>query len=117
MSFTYDTENRLIAASGAKTANLIYDPLGRLYEVNQGGAAKTRFIYDGDALVLEYDQLGTIKHRYVHGNGVDDPLVWYNGAAVSAATRRHLFANWQGSISAITDASGNVNYGDSAQIY
>ena len=58
--------------------------------------------------MLEYDQLGTIQHRYVHGGGVDDPLVWYNGAAVSAATRRHLFANWQGSISAITDASGNV---------
>ena len=108
MSFTYDTENRLIAASGAKTANLIYDPLGRLYEVNQGGAAKTRFIYDGDALVLEYDQLGTIQHRYVHGNGVDQPLVWYDGGTVNATNRRHLFANWQGSISAITDANGNV---------
>ena len=108
VNFTYDVENRLIAASGAKTANLIYDPLGRLYEVNQGGAAKTRFIYDGDALVLEYDQLGSIQHRYVHGNGVDDPLVWYNGSAVNATNRRQMFANWQGSISAITDATGNA---------
>ncbi|PHR19858.1 MAG: hypothetical protein COA41_06815 [Sphingopyxis sp.] len=108
VNFTYDVENRLIAASGAKTANLIYDPLGRLYEVNQGGVLKTRFIYDGDALVLEYDQFGSIKHRYVHGNGVDQPYVWYTGSAVNAATRRHMFANWQGSISAITDASGNA---------
>ena len=108
VNFTYDVENRLIAASGAKTANLIYDPLGRLYEVNQGGALKTRFIYDGDALVLEYDQFGSIKHRYVHGNGVDQPYVWYTGSAVNATTRRQMFANWQGSISAITDATGNA---------
>jgi RHS repeat-associated protein len=108
VNFTYDVENRLISASGAKTANLIYDPLGRLYETNQGGAAKTRFIYDGDALVLEYDQLGTIQHRYVHGSGVDDPLVWYDGGTVNATNRRHMFANWQGSITAITDATGNI---------
>ena len=108
VTFTYDVENRLIVASGAKTANLIYDALGRLYEVNQGGAAKTRFIYDSDALVLEYDQLGTVQHRYVHGSGVDDPLVWYDGGTVNATNRRHLFANWQASITAITDASGNA---------
>ncbi len=47
-------------------------------------------------------------HRYVHGNGVDQPLVWYTGNTVSASTRRHLFANWQGSITAITDATGNA---------
>lgn len=58
--------------------------------------------------MLEYDQLGTIQHRYVHGNGVDDPLVWYNGSAVNATNRRHMFANWQGSISAITDSAGNL---------
>lgn len=58
--------------------------------------------------MLEYDQLGTIKHRYVHGSGVDDPLVWYDGGTVNATNRRHMFANWQGSITAITDAAGNV---------
>ncbi|VWX60730.1 RHS repeat-associated core domain-containing protein [Sphingorhabdus sp. 109] len=58
--------------------------------------------------MLEYDQLGTIKHRYMHGSGVDDPLVWYDGGTVNATNRRHMFANWQGSITAITDASGNV---------
>ena len=102
-------ENRLISASGAKNAQLKYDPLGRLYETNNGsGGGVTRFLYDGDALVAEYNSAGTMVHRYVHGNGVDQPLVWYDGGTVNATNRRHMFANWQGSISAITDASGNV---------
>jgi RHS repeat-associated protein len=102
-------ENRLISASGAKNAQLKYDPLGRLYETNNGsGGGVTRFLYDGDALVAEYNSAGTMVHRYVHGNGVDQPLVWYDGGTVNATNRRHMFANWQGSITAITDASGNV---------
>ncbi len=47
VNFTYDTENRLISASGAKTASLKYDPLGRLYEVS-APTGTTRFLYDGD---------------------------------------------------------------------
>jgi RHS repeat-associated protein len=43
--------------------------------------------------------------RYAHGIGVDDPLLWYEGAALSGA--RSLFANHQGSIVAVTDENGN----------
>ncbi|MEM8918914.1 MAG: RHS repeat-associated core domain-containing protein [Pseudomonadota bacterium] len=108
-TFTYDTENRLISASGAKTATLIYDPLGRLFEVDGGSpGTTTKFLYDSDALVAEYNTAGTIRHRYVNGNGTDNPLIWYNGATVGISTRRHLFANWQGSIAAITDAYGSA---------
>ena len=38
--------------------------------------------------------------------GADRPYVWYTGSTVSAATRRHLFANWQGSIALIANATG-----------
>ncbi|WP_229955132.1 RHS repeat-associated core domain-containing protein [Parasphingorhabdus litoris] len=107
VNFTYDTENRLISASGVKTATLKYDPLGRLFEV-AAPSGTTRFLYDGDALVGEYNTAGTMLHRYVHGNGVDQPLVWYDGGTVNSTNRRHLFANWQGSIAAITNASGNA---------
>jgi len=48
-SYLYDIENRLVSASGAKNAQLRYDPLGRLYE-SSGAAGTTRFAYDGDAL-------------------------------------------------------------------
>jgi hypothetical protein len=90
-------------ASGAKSATLAYDPLGRLYQV-VGGGVTARFLYDGDRLVAEYDGSGTLKHRYVHGTGVDEPLVWYEGA--SLATRRGLFANHQGSIITVADTAG-----------
>jgi hypothetical protein len=45
VSYNYDAENRIIGASGAKSATLRYDPLGRLYEVSSGSNL-TRFVYD-----------------------------------------------------------------------
>jgi RHS repeat-associated protein len=42
----------------------------------------------------------------VHGAGVDEPLVWYEGATVSAGNPRYLHANHQGSIVALTNSSG-----------
>jgi RHS repeat-associated protein len=106
-TFSYDSENRLRSATGAKNATLTYDPLGRLYEVATA-AATTRFLYDGDRLIAEYDASGTLLRRYVHGSRVDEPVVWYEGSQVSAAGRRYLHANNQGSIVAVTGASGNT---------
>ncbi|MGH8168859.1 MAG: hypothetical protein ACREQ1_16590, partial [Woeseiaceae bacterium] len=63
-SFGYDAENRLVAASGAQTAALAYDPLGRLFEIS-GPADSTQFLYDGDRLVAEYDGSGNLERRYV----------------------------------------------------
>jgi RHS repeat-associated protein len=106
-TFGYDTENRLVSASGAKNASLAYDPLGRLYQV-VSGANTTRFVYDGDRLIAEYSGAGTLLRRYVHGSGVDEPLVWYEGSSVSSSTRRYLHANHQGSIVATSNASGTT---------
>jgi RHS repeat-associated protein len=103
VTFAYDVENRLTSASGAANATLAYDPLGRLFQTS--GAPATSFLYDGDALVAEYDASGNLLRRYVHGPGVDEPLLWYEGATL--ANRRHLRADHQGSIVAIADASGN----------
>jgi RHS repeat-associated protein len=99
-TFGYDAENRLVTASNGTT--LIYDPLGRLWQTIKG-TADTRYLYDGDALVAEYDATGTLTARYVHGSNAaaDDPLVWYSGGST-----RWLHANQQGSIVAVTNASG-----------
>jgi RHS repeat-associated protein len=102
-SYTYDVENRLVAASNG--AALVYDPLGRLLEAGRNGGT-TRFLYDGDALVAEYDAAGTLLRRYVHGAGVDEPLMWYEGAGVSHANLRPLYADAQGSIVAVSDFAG-----------
>ena len=35
-NYAYDAENRLVGVTGARTANLVYDPLGRLLQVEEG---------------------------------------------------------------------------------
>lgn len=107
INFVYDVENRLIGASGAKAAALVYDPMGRLYQTSGGSAGTTRLVYDGDELVAEYDSSGNILRRYIHDTGVDDPLVWYEGAVVGS-NRRTLQSNHQGSIISIADSGGNL---------
>ena len=99
-AYTYDVENRLLSASTGGT--LAYDPMGRL--TTAAGAATTRFLYDGDALVAEYDAAGALLRRYVHGPGVDEPVIWYEGTDLTQ--RRRLYANHQGSVVAVSDAAG-----------
>lgn len=105
-TFGYDTENRLVSASGAKAATLKYDPLGRLWEVSIPSGPTNRFVYDGDRLIAEYSTGGAVQRRYVHGPEVDEPLLGYEGAAVSAAARRYLHADHQGSIVAVSNNTG-----------
>jgi RHS repeat-associated protein len=105
--YAYDAENRLVTASSAHTASLTYDPLGRLFQVT-GPLGTTQFLYDGDELVAEYDGSGNLLRRYVHGTGDDDPLIWYEGAAIGVTVRRSLQTNYQGSIVSVADNSGNA---------
>jgi RHS repeat-associated protein len=105
-TFGYDAENRLTSATGAKNATLAYDPDGRLFQTS--GSSTTQFLYDGDRLSGEYDASGTLLRRYVFGTGVDEPLIWYEGASVGAGNRRYLHANHQGSVIAISNSSGTT---------
>jgi RHS repeat-associated protein len=114
-TYAYDTENRLTSASGYKSAILKYDPLGRLNETSGGTAGVTRFVYDGDALVGEYDASGNLLRRYIHGSGVDEPLVWYEGAGLTNA--RSLHANHQGSVIGIADNAGALLNANSYDAY
>ena len=105
-SYAYDAENRLIGASGARTATLAYDPMGRLWQSSGSGVA-TQYLYDGDELIAEYDGSGTLMRRYVHGAGEDDPLVWQEGSGLGIGTRRHLYVDHQGSVIMASDGYGN----------
>ena len=104
-AYFYDIENRLESVSGARTATLSYDPLGRLWRVSSPTSGTTDFLYDGDALIAEYNG-ATLLRRYVHNAGADQPFATYDASASGAV--RFLFADHQGSIIATTDASGNV---------
>ncbi len=111
-TYTYDSENRLITASGSPTATLSYDPAGRLFQT--AASATTQFLYDGDEIVAEYSS-GTVLRRYVDGPVVDDPLVWYEGSGT--ADRRWLLKDERGSVIAETNPSGSVLNIDSYDEY
>ncbi len=124
--YLYDVENRLVerrtqtnsncaslSYSGSLIARLYYDPMGRLYRLQDqtGGTGTKRFVHDGNALTMEYNNAGTsIQQRYVHGSNVDadDALVWYPGSSVALANARHLFADPRGSIVLVADDSGGT---------
>ena len=101
-AFTYDIENRLLTASAPTAVTLSYDPLGRLQQT-VAGSTTTTFLYDGDRLTAEYNG-STLLRRYVHGTGIDEPLVWYEGAGTT--DRRWLHADNQGSIVAWSNTTG-----------
>ena len=108
-TYTYDVENRLVGASGAKTAGLRYDPLGRLYQITNGSGGITRLLYDGDALVGEFNTSGTMLNRYVHGLGAgDDPMIRYAGSNAARSAAEYLYADRLGSIVASFDWAGSV---------
>ena len=90
--YSYDTDNRLKTAASVDLATptsaaLSYDALGRLRQTSitiSGSNALANLLYDGADLVAEYNGAGTLQRRYVHGPGVDEPLVWYEGTVTTA---------------------------------
>jgi RHS repeat-associated protein len=105
-NYAYDAENRLIGAAGQVNANLVYDPLGRLFQTSGGAAGTTQFLHDGDAIVAEYDGANNLLRRYVYGTGADEVLVAYEGAAIDPFSEHFLTADHQGSIIAIANRAG-----------
>jgi RHS repeat-associated protein len=105
-SYVYDDENKLVSASGGHSATLSYDPLGRLWQVSSTSTGTTRFYYDGGHIAIEGDGSGNVLRAYVHGDGADQPLVWYE-ATSGGTSRRFLHRDERGSITAVADQSGN----------
>jgi RHS repeat-associated protein len=103
-TYTYDIENRLVkAVAGGTTTNVVYDPLGRLFEYNQASNTR-RFVTDGDAIIGEGDGNNGLAERFVHGSNAaaDDPLVWYPTPWLGLVNRMWLHADHLGSIVAQT---------------
>jgi RHS repeat-associated protein len=110
-SYVYNSENLMTGGPGG--AIFKYDALGRLQaSYGTGAPFATRYEYDGVDLITEFDAPSTILRRYVHGPGIDNPIAWYEGSAVSSTTRRFLMADERGSVVSITDSAGatlNIN--------
>ncbi|MEA3015888.1 MAG: hypothetical protein QOI38_610 [Sphingomonadales bacterium] len=101
VTFTYTAENRL---AGAPSPLFAYDGLGRLY---YRGVSGMWWDYDGERLTAEIDAASnTILRRWVHGPGIDEPLVQYEGSGTT--NRLWLLADERGSIVAESDSTGAV---------
>lgn len=98
--YGYDVENWM--TNGGGISQLYPDPAGRL--IRTLGSADTRYAWDGNDLALETDASGNVLRRYVHGPGMDEPLVWYEGSGTS--DRRWLHADERGSIVAVSAGTG-----------
>jgi RHS repeat-associated protein len=102
-TYAYDYWNRITSAG---SGTFSYDPSGRLYQA--AGSSTVLFLYDGADIIAEYNTSGALLRRYVHGPGVDEPLVWFEGAGHSGSgtpDRRHLYADERGSIVAVEGSS------------
>lgn len=103
-TYGYDTDNRLKSASKTGlAATLAYDAEGRLRQTVIAGGT-TNLAYDGVDLVAEYDSVGTLLRRYVHGPGVDEPLVWYEGTGTT--NKSWLYADHLGSVVSTANSAG-----------
>jgi RHS repeat-associated protein len=54
--------------------------------------------------VAEYNSGGTLLRRYVHGPGVDEPLVWYEGT--TTANKTWLYQDQLGSVIGTANSAG-----------
>lgn len=90
--------------SGPGGTTLGYDPVSRL-KWKVGSGVTNWYVYDGANLIEETDPWGARLRRYVHGPGVDNPIVWYEGSAIDSSTRRFLLADERGSIVSVTDSA------------
>jgi len=55
-------------------------------------------------MIAEYNGANQMMRRYVHGPGVDNPLVWYEGGGTG--DRRYLHTDERGSVTAVSNGSG-----------
>jgi RHS repeat-associated protein len=108
-TYDYTSENRLATVgsppNGLGGVSVAYDMVGRLFQLTQGTGV-TRFDHLGSQLVTELSDSNVVLRRYVYGPGVDDPLVWYEGAGTT--DKRWLISDERGSVIAVTNATGGL---------
>ncbi len=109
VTYTYINDERLTsAATGSIVYSMAYDALGRCVKRTLTGGPTTYYVYDGDKPILEYDSSGASVGVNVYGKGVDEVL---ERVAIGADGQWHtyyLHQNHEGSVTLLTDTSGNV---------
>jgi RHS repeat-associated protein len=85
---------------------MAYDAEGRLRQtvITAPNVTTRNQLYDGVNLVADYDGADVMMRRYVHGPGVDEPLVIYEGAGTTI--KNWQYADHLGSIIGTADGTG-----------
>lgn len=101
-TYSYDPENRMVAVNNGTKAAYLYDALGRRIK-KIVGTDTLNYFYDGQQVIEERSNADSLKASYVWGTWIDD---------IVSTTRNNqsyfYHANTIGSITSITNASGNV---------
>jgi len=101
--YGYNTELQLNSfTTGGVTTSYNYDPFGRMVQQTVG-ASNSREYYMDDALMGDYNGSGVVQSRYVYG-ALGEPLVKITSAGVES----FYHTDGEGSVVAISDATGNV---------
>jgi RHS repeat-associated protein len=105
-AYSYTSENRLasVSANGAPGVLLGYDALGQVALVTTN-ALDYLMVAEG-VIHFESSSVSGLLRRHVFGPGSDEPLLTYEGAGLS--DKRYSHADERGSITAISNASGQV---------
>jgi RHS repeat-associated protein len=109
--FTYNYRNQIINAQDQTTeANYKYDALGRrvLKAVTVGSTTKTtNYYYSGNHVIEERDGSDNVLNQYIYGNGIDE-IIRMDSYSGATATPYYFHTNGIGSVTAITDANGDI---------
>ena len=101
-AYTYDAENRLIAANGSSGSNsFAYDPLGRREKTGFAGAV-TYYLDSGADEIGEYDASGNLLRRYVPGPAINRTIAMVN----PDGSHEFLHADGHGSTALTTGDDG-----------
>jgi RHS repeat-associated protein len=107
----YDYRNRIVKATdGSSTVNFKYDALGRRIqkEVTLGSQSKTtNFYYSGHQVIEERDGSDQVTRQLIYGNGIDE-VIRVDKYTGTTSTPYYFHINEIGSITAVTDANGNI---------
>jgi RHS repeat-associated protein len=101
-SYSYDSQNHLIAVDNGNTSTYKYDALGRRIE-KVVGTETTQYLYSGVNEIENRDGTGNITASFVFQSGIDDVI----SSRINGADYFY-YNNVLGSVNAIANTSGTV---------
>ncbi|MFC2155802.1 RHS repeat-associated core domain-containing protein [Acidobacteriota bacterium] len=105
--FTYDYRNQLISAQDlSTTVDYKYDPFGRRAE-KIIDSNTTKYLYHGNQVIEERDGSDQVLKQYIYGNGIDEVIRMDSFESGNPAPY-YFHTDAIGSVTAITDNSGNL---------